>query len=183
MKKIIALLSVVVLVFAFSGLTVGAEPSPQTDDIISEYEVIDTDGNKVDAEIEKTKDKDKDFKPDGDDVIIGYYELKNIDKNAKYPVTVKVKVAGIKKNTGVYILVKDSAGNIKKIVGTVSSDGLIDFSLDQYYQYFCIVTDKKTATSLGVSDKTGDLSTAVAGMTLCLSLAFVAVAYKKVSSK
>ena len=174
MKKIISLIIAFVFIFSCATLTVGAvNPSPEVDDVISNIGATDVNNNKVSVNFIRRDELIEDLKPvDADDKIVAQYDV-TIEGTPKYPITVTVDVAGVKKNTKIYILAKDEDGSVQLIDATVIADGKVKFVLDKYYSVISFVTDKETATHIGESDKTGDNTTAT------VSLAAVALILTK----
>ncbi len=173
MKKIICIC--LCLIFALSCITlpVSAAASPEVDDVISDVDGTDSDGKKIRIIIKRTDKEDKDLKPDSkDEKVIGIYTL-DIEGKPKYPITIKMKVDGVKKTSKVYIKAKNSDGNVKRFEATVLANGKIKFTIDKYYEIFSIITDKKTSTQIGTSDKTGDIATPIIATIMLTSLAIV----------
>ena len=104
MKKIISILAVFILVLGCAVMPVSAEISPEIDDVISQIEGTDANGEKVDIDFIRLDEIDEDLKPSSkEDKIIAQYEVK-IEGNPEYPITVTLKVDGVKKGSKVYIL-------------------------------------------------------------------------------
>ena len=185
MKKIICLLAAVVLVISCVAMNVAAvpEPSPETDGVISGFTAIDKNGDGVSINISRTKQPNTNLNPTGnDEVSLGQYDIEIIG-NPKYPVTIRTKVAGVKKGSStVRVMAQGTDGNVVNIDATITEDGEISFVLEKEYSKLSIITDKATATKTGVSDKTGDNLTDVFAVVLVLSAVCAVVAYNKVKA-
>ena len=182
MKKIISLLVALILVVGCSAFAVSAAPSPEVDDIVSIVEAKDKDGNKVEIVLTKSDKVDDDLKPtETDEAVMGQYDVE-IKGTPEYPVTVKAKVAGVKTTSEVYVLVKNADGTVDKIIATVTGEGEIEFKLDSACKILSVVADKKTATDVGTSDKTGDATSSVAMTVLLFSVVGMAVSVKKIKA-
>ena len=184
MKKILSVFVALILVVCGFAFSVSAAPSPEVDGVISIIDILDNKGNKASielVEIEKNK-IDTTIKPTGkDETTIGQYEVK-VTGTPEYPVKVTAEIKVVKSTSTVYILAKKADGTIEKIAATVKADGKVEFALKEGYSVLSVVVDKKTATSIGVSDKTGDNSTlAVMGL-LCAAVSLAVVSAKKVKA-
>ena len=182
MKKIISLLLAVVLVVGCSALVVSAAPSPEVDDIVTIIEAKDKDGKTVEIILTKSEKTDDALKPTEDDeASMGQYDVE-IKGTPEYPVTVKAKVEGVKTTSEVYILTKKADGTVDKIIATVIGEGQIEFKLDSDCTILSVIADKKTATDVGTSDKTGDMTTPVVMVILMASVVGMAVSVKKIKA-
>ena len=182
MKKIISLLLAIVLVVGCSALVVSAAPSPEVDDIVKIIEAKDKDGKTVEIILTKSEKTDDALKPtDNDEASMGQYDVE-IKGTPEYPVTVKAKVDGVKTTSEVYILTKKADGTIDKIIATVIGEGQIEFKLDSACTILSVIADKKTATDVGTSDKTGDMTTPVVMVVLLASVVGMAVSVKKIKA-
>ena len=187
MKKVLAILLMVVLVAAM-GITAYAAPSAEAQGVVSGATAVDKDGNTVDFVLEKIDGKvDKDFqktltdlKTEKDDdslKVVGQYKV-IVNDDAKYPLSVSLKVLGISKNSSVHILAKKGK---EVIVITPDVDGnKLSFELDKNFNKIAIVTDGKTADKVekenGVlSPQTGDATVfvAIAAFISLLGIAFL----------
>lgn len=184
MKKIISVLVALILVVCGFAFTANAEPSPEVEGVISIIDIIDSKGNKPSIEfIEIESGKlDKDLKPDSkDEATLAQYEVKTTG-TPEYPVTVTLGIKGVKSTSTVYILVKKADGTIAKVPAVVKENGKVEFTLEEGLEKLSIIVDKKTATSIGVSDKTGDSSTVAVMGILCVAIAAAVVSAKKVKA-
>ncbi len=180
MKKIFAVLVALILVIGCSAIAVSAAPSPEVKDLIKVIDATDADGNPVTVKLVKLEETIKELKPTSkDEATIGQYEIE-IEGTPKYPVTVNAEIAGIKTSSSVYALVKKADGSVEKVAVSVAENGKIKFELKAGYNYISFITDKKTATDIGVSDKTGDNTSTAVMAVLCLAIATAAVSVKKI---
>lgn len=184
MKKIISVLTAMVLTVCFLSLGVSAAPSPEVDDVIESYTVVDGNSAVVrTGKIIRNNDADPIVKQKRDGYVgIGSYELVDFPSDTSLPLEVTLKIAGIKSTSDVLVQVKGDDGKVKTIDVKVLGDGQIQFSLDKIYQYFGLFTDKTTATRLGVSDKTGDFATPAILVLFGLALIGTAVSFKKIAA-
>ena len=184
MKKIISVLVALIIVLCGFAFSVNAAPSPEVDGVITIIDILDNEGNKAGielVEIEKNK-IDTTIKPTSkNETTITQYEVKIVG-SPKYPVNILAEIKGVKSTSTVYILAKRADGTIEKIPATVKGDGKVELSLKEDYKILSVVVDKKTATSIGVSDKTGDNSTVVIMGVLCTAVALAVVSAKKVKA-
>ena len=179
MKKIISVGLVLLMAISFMALPVSATESPEVDDVISNVVVVDKNNNKADVNLNRTDVKDDDLKPQGnDEKVIGYYNV-SYKGTPKFPLTFTLKVAGIKKTSRVYVLAKDNDGNVKRIEAVVLGNEKIKFTFDKAYEVLSVITDKKTSTQVGTSDKTGDFATPIIAICMLASLAVVYTAKKQ----
>ena len=196
MKKTLAILLTLVLVFAMGTMAVSAatSASPEVNGIISGTEIKDADSKDVSVEFVKIDGKVatefqnelKDLKKESGDnniKVVAQYEVKT-EGTPKYPLTVTLDVLGVSASSKVYVMVKEG-DNVKTIETTVVN-GKITFTVENAIQKIAIVTDKATATNVEkennvLSPQTGDASVMVAVMGV---LAFVAAGFvfKKVKA-
>ena len=196
MKKTLAILLTLVLVFAMGTMAVSAatSASPEVNGIISGTEIKDADSKDVSVEFVKIDGKVatefqnelKDLKKESGDnniKVVAQYEVKT-EGTPKYPLTVTLDVLGVSASSKVYVMVKE--GNNVKTIETTVVNGKITFTVENAIQKIAIVTDKATATNVEkennvLSPQTGDASVMVAVMGV---LAFVAAGFvfKKVKA-
>lgn len=183
MKKIISLLMVLVIFMSCAGLSVSAvKISPEIDDVITDVEVEDSNGQKVSIALIRLEKITDELKPQSkDEKVIAQYTLK-VKGQPKYPITFTAKVAGIKKNSKIYLLAKDEEG-IQYIEATVIEDGKIKFTLDKYYSLLSLIGKVKSSTQIGTSDKTGDYMLSFVMVALIVSASVVLVSKKRVFEK
>lgn len=181
MKKSISL--VLSLIFVLSCIVLPASaftPSPEKGDFITVIEATQPDSSKITMRLQKADKVDEDFKPTSSDEKIISQASIELPGEVTYPLQVKVKMDGIKTTSKIYALVKEAGEAIKKIEVTVLEDGVISFTLDKKYASIAFVADTKTATQMGVSDKTGDVATSAIALVLMASAAVVFLAKKKI---
>ena len=195
MKKILAVLLTLVLVFAMGTMAVcAATASPEVNGIISGTEIKDADGADVSIKFEKIDGKVttefqkelKDLKKESEDSnikVVAQYEVKT-EGTPKYPVTVTLDVLGVSTSSKVYVMVKEGS-NVKTIETTVVN-GKITFTIDNAIQKIAIVTDKATATNVEkennvLSPQTGDASLLVVVMGV-LAIVAAGFVFKKVKA-
>ncbi|MBQ6848232.1 MAG: hypothetical protein IJO62_04920 [Clostridia bacterium] len=178
MKKIISLALTLIVILSCTVLSISAATSsPEIKDIISSVEVVDANGAKVEVKLEKTDVADPDFKPESTDEKIMTQVKVGMGSTQKYPLSLTVKIDGVKTTSKVYVLAKDEAGAVKKLDTKVLSNGVISFTFDKYYAYVAFVADLKTATQVGTSDKTGDFT--VPAIACAMLTSAVAIVYSK----
>ena len=195
MKKILAVLLTLVLVFAMGTMAVcAATASPEVNGIISGTEIKDADGADVSIKFEKIDGKVttefqkelKDLKKESEDSnikVVAQYEVKT-EGTPKYPVTVTLDVLGVSASSKVYVMVQEGS-NVKTIETTVVN-GKITFTIDNAIQKIAIVTDKATATNVEkennvLSPQTGDASLLVVVMGV-LAVVAAGFVFKKVKA-
>ena len=209
MKKILAVLLTLVLVFAMGTMAVcAATASPEVNGIISGTEIKDADGadasikfEKIDGKVTTEFQKElKDLKKESEDSnikVVAQYEVKT-EGTPKYPVTVTLDVLGVSASSKVYVMVQEGS-NVKTIETTVVN-GKITFTIDSVistYTKLCftrenaiqkiaIVTDKATATNVEkennvLSPQTGDASLLVVVMGV-LAVVAAGFVFKKVKA-
>ena len=195
MKKILAVLLTLVLVFAMGTMAVcAATASPEVNGIISGTEIKDADGADVSIKFEKIDGKVttefqkelKDLKKESQDSnikVVAQYEVKT-EGTPKYPVTVTLDVLGVSTSSKVYVMVQEGS-NVKTIETTVVN-GKITFTIDNAIQKIAIVTDKATATNVEkennvLSPQTGDASLLVVVMGV-LAIVAAGFVFKKVKA-
>ncbi len=182
MKKIFSILVAVILVASCFALTVGAAPSPEVEDVVVIVGAKDNEGKDTEIEIVEKEQIGDSVKPDSaEEVVIGQYEI-NVDKDTKYPLFVDAQIAGVKTDSDVYIIAEKQDGTIEKIAVQVVANGKIKFELKEAYKSIAFIADKKTATNIGTSDKTGDNASAVVMVALGLAVAAAVVSAKKVTA-
>lgn len=182
MKKSISLVLSLIFVLSCIVLPVSAfTPSPEKGDFITVIEATQPDdSSKITIRLRKADKVDEDFKPSSSDEKIISQASIELPDGITYPLQVKVKMDGIKTTSKIYALVKEAGEAIKKIEVTVLEDGVISFTLDKNYASIAFVADTKTATQMGVSDKTGDVATPAIALVLMASVAVVFLAKKKI---
>lgn len=180
MKKIISLLVVFVILMSCVGLSVSAvKISPEIDDVITDVEVEDSTGGKVSIELLRLEEISDELKPQSkDEKVIAQYSLK-VKGEPKYPITLTAKVAGIKKDSKVYLLAKDEEG-VQYIEAIVLEDGKIKFTLDKYYSLLSLIGEVKSSTQIGTSDKTGDYMMSFVMVALIASASVILVSKKRI---
>lgn len=195
MKKILAVLLTLVLVFAMGTMAVcAATASPEVNGIISGTEIKDADGADASIKFEKIDGKVttefqnelKDLKKESEDSnikVVAQYEVKT-EGTPKYPVTVTLDVLGVSASSKVYVMVQEGS-NVKTIETTVVN-GKITFTIDNAIQKIAIVTDKATATNVEkennvLSPQTGDASLLVVVMGV-LAIVAAGFVFKKVKA-
>lgn len=195
MKKILAVLLTLVLVFAMGTMAVcAATASPEVNGIISGTEIKDADGadasikfEKIDGKVTTEFQKElKDLKKESEDSnikVVAQYEVKT-EGTPKYPVTVTLDVLGVSTSSKVYVMVQEGS-NVKTIETTVVN-GKITFTIDNAIQKIAIVTDKATATNVEkennvLSPQTGDASLLVVVMGV-LAVVAAGFVFKKVKA-
>lgn len=195
MKKILAVLLTLVLVFAMGTMAVcAATASPEVNGIISGTEIKDADGadasikfEKIDGKVTTEFQKElKDLKKESEDSnikVVAQYEVKT-EGTPKYPVTVTLDVLGVSASSKVYVMVQEGS-NVKTIETTVVN-GKITFTIDNAIQKIAIVTDKATATNVEkennvLSPQTGDASLLVVVMGV-LAIVAAGFVFKKVKA-
>lgn len=195
MKKILAVLLTLVLVFAMGTMAVcAATASPEVNGIISGTEIKDADGadasikfEKIDGKVTTEFQKElKDLKKESEDSnikVVAQYEVKT-EGAPKYPVTVTLDVLGVSASSKVYVMVQEGS-NVKTIETTVVN-GKITFTIDNAIQKIAIVTDKATATNVEkennvLSPQTGDASLLVVVMGV-LAIVAAGFVFKKVKA-
>lgn len=179
MKKIISLLVALVLIVGCTGVTTFAA-SPEKDSLVTVYEALDNNNNKVDFGLIETDLDDEDLQPSSkDEAVIGIFKVK-VSGDVEYPVTVTIAADGVKTSSKAYILAKDADGNVKKIEVEILKDGVIKFVLDKEYTFLSVIVDKKSSTNRGESDKTGDGVTPIVMTIAFISVVGMAVSLKKV---
>lgn len=195
MKKILAVLLTLVLVFAMGTMAVcAATASPEVNGIISGTEIKDADGADASIKFEKIDGKVttefqnelKDLKKESEDSnikVVAQYEVKT-EGTPKYPVTVTLDVLGVSASSKVYVMVQEGS-NVKTIETTVVN-GKITFTIDNAIQKIAIVTDKATATNVEkennvLSPQTGDASLLVVVMGV-LAVVAAGFVFKKVKA-
>lgn len=195
MKKILAVLLTLVLVFAMGTMAVcAATASPEVNGIISGTEIKDADGadasikfEKIDGKVTTEFQKElKDLKKESEDSnikVVAQYEVKT-EGTPKYPVTVTLDVLGVSASSKVYVMVQEGS-NVKTIETTVVN-GKITFTIDNAIQKIAIVTDKATATNVEkennvLSPQTGDASLLVVVMGV-LAVVAAGFVFKKVKA-
>jgi len=195
MKKLLAVLLAMVLVFAMGTMAVSAaSASPEVNGIISGTEIKDADSKEVEIDFEKIDGKvTKDFqeglkdlkKESGEDnlKVVAQYDVKT-EGTPKYPVTVTLDVLGVSSSSKVYVMVQEG-DNVKAIETTVV-DGKITFTIEKAISRIAIVADKTTATNVEkannvLSPQTGDnfVMVAVMGVMALVAAGFV---FKKVNA-
>lgn len=182
MKKIISVLVAFILVVCGFAFTVNAEPSPEVDGVISILDIIDNKGNRARIRLIEidTNKMDDDLKPESkEEATLAQYDVE-IEGTPEYPVTITAEIKGVKTTSTVYVLAKKADGTVEKIAAAVKAEGKVEFVLKGDYARLSVIVDKKTATSIGVSDKTGDNSTAVVMNILGLAALLAVVSAKKV---
>lgn len=181
MKKIISLLAAIVFVIGCMALPVSALVSPEVDDVITDVTVEDANGDEVEVELIRLKEVIDELKPESkDEAVISQYTLE-VKGDPEYPITFTVKIAGIKTTSKVYLLAKDEDGSIQYIEAKVLANGKIQFTLDKYYSLLSVISDKKTSTQIGTSDKTGDVVTPIVLAVMFASASVAAVSKKKIN--
>ena len=196
MKKKLALLLTLVLVFAIGTMAVSAatSASPEVNGIISGTEIKDADSKDVSVEFVKIDGKVttefqnelKDLKKESGDnnvKVVAQYEVK-VEGTPKYPLTVTLDVLGVSTASKVYVMVKEGA-NVKTIETTVVN-GKITFTIENAIQKIAIVTDKATAANVEkendvLSPQTGDASLLVVVMGV-LAVVAAGFVFKKVKA-
>ena len=195
MKKILAVLLTLVLVFAIGTMAVSAATaSPEVNGIISGTEIKDADSKDVAVDFEKIDGKVttefqnelKDLKKESGDnniKVVAQYEVK-AEGTPKYPLTVTLDVLGVSASSKVYVMVQEGS-NVKTIETTVVN-GKITFTIDNAIQKIAIVTDKATATNVEkennvLSPQTGDASLLVVVMGV-LAIVAAGFVFKKVKA-
>lgn len=195
MKKILAVLLTLVLVFAIGTMAVSAATaSPEVNGIISGTEIKDADSKDVAVDFEKIDGKVttefqnelKDLKKESGDnnvKVVAQYEVK-VEGTPKYPLTVTLDVLGVSASSKVYVMVQEGS-NVKTIETTVVN-GKITFTIDNAIQKIAIVTDKATATNVEkennvLSPQTGDASLLVVVMGV-LAVVAAGFVFKKVKA-
>ena len=196
MKKTLAILLTLVLVFVMGTMAVSAATtaSPEVNGIISGTEIKDSDNKDVVVSFEKidgkvTKEFQEELKDlkkesgDNDVKVVAQYEVK-IEGTPKYPLSVTLDVLGVSTSSKVYVMVKEGE-NVKTIETTVVN-GKITFTIENAIQKIAIVTDKATATNVEkennvLSPQTGDASllVVVMGVLAAVAAGFV---FKKVKA-
>lgn len=181
MKKIISLFAVAILIAGCICLPVSAAvASPEVDGVISKVTVTDQNAQTVSVKLNKPAKPITTLKPASkDDALISQYQLV-VNGNPQYPLTFTVDIAGVNSTSKVYILAEEEDGTVQYIEATVIADGKLQFKLDKKYKFIAVLGDKKTATRIGVSEKTSDVTTGVVAFALVVSMAAVAVSIKKV---
>lgn len=181
MKKILSLGLGLILILSCVVLPVSAAtPSPEVKDVISSVEAEQSDGSKVEIKLEKADKIDEDLKPESSEEKVVTQTNVTVSSTAKYPLTLKVKIAGVKTTSKMYVLAKDDAGAVKKLEVKIISDGVISLTLDKYYAALAFVADIETATNIGTSDKTGNVTIPAVAMVMVASAAAIVFAKKKV---
>ncbi len=182
MKKIIALLAVVALVVCCFAMTVNAaNESPETSGPVKVVSARYPSGTNANLKlVKKPSSTSSDFKPQGNDVIIGQYTVENGSAAKDEPVTITANIAGVKTSSEVTVLAKKADGTIDTIKATVTADGVVEVVLNDVYAELAFVVDKQTASAIGVSDKTGDVTTPIVMVVLLFSVLGMTVSYRKV---
>lgn len=196
MKKTLAILLTLVLVFAMGTMAVSAatSASPEVNGIISGTEIKDADSKDVSVEFVKIDGKVatefqnelKDLKKESGDnniKVVAQYEVKT-EGTPKYPLTVTLDVLGVSASSKVYVMVKE--GNNVKTIETTVVNGKITFTVENAIQKIAIVTDKATATNVEkennvLSPQTGDASVMVAVMGV-MAIVAAGFVFKKVKA-
>ena len=182
MKKIISVLVALILVIGCTALTATAAPSPAVEDVVTIIGVKDNTGNKAGLNLVKLDDMVEELKPSStQEAVIGQYGVK-VEGTPKYPLTVEAEIVGVKTTSTVYVLAQKSDGTVKKIEATVTKTGKIEFEIEEEFVNLSVVTDKQTATNIGVSDKTGDSVNTVVMSVLFLAVAVAVISAKKVNA-
>ena len=181
MKKIVSLLVAVLLIAGCACISAVAA-SPEKNDVVESISAVDNNGSNVSVTLVKSEKVDKKLQPTAnDEVMVSQYDFE-IEGNPEYPLTITMKVAGVKKNSKVYLLASDEDGNVEKIEVKITDDGLVEFTIDKNYANLAIITDKQTAKAIGVSDKTGDSVTPAVMTVLLIAVCALAVSVKKVKA-
>lgn len=159
MKRYFSLLACIVFIIGCISIPASAAlVSPEVDDVISDVVVKDQNEDAVDLWFVRQDKTPDNLKPSSsDERVIASYDVEKRGE-IEYPVTVTMKIAGIKKSSKLYVLAVDANGKVKKINVVLLGNGKVSFMLDKDYEAISFITDKKS-TSIGTSDKTGDFAT------------------------
>lgn len=180
MKKIISLGLGLLLALSLITLPVSAATaSPEIDDVVSDVEAEDAAGYDVNIKLDRLDKTEEGVKPENDDEkIIASYSVE-IEGNPQYPVRIKMKVAGIKLGSKVFVVTKDKEGKLTRTAAKVIADGMIEFSIDKTITSLTLIADKKSASDVGTSDKTGNYAFVFPVLALCVAGASVLVLKKR----
>ncbi len=182
MKKIISLLVALILVIGCSFLSVSAAPSPEVEGVVIIIGINDKDGNKASIElIELEKEQMKEeLKPESkEETNLVQYDVK-VEGAPKYPAVVSAEIKGLKTTSTAYVLVQKKDGTIQKVDVKIVADGKVEFIIEEDYEKLSVIVDKQTATSIGVSDKTGDNTMFTVLGVLSVALLAAVVSIKKI---
>lgn len=160
-KKIIALVMVMTMVFAISGVAL-AVPSP------GGSTVVDTSSNVTSISISTVSDSARAdlqaaaveaFGATGTETLLVVDLTVNRAPGATGPVTVSLNVGGVKLGDTIYVVHQKADGSIEIVRATVTADGVVQFTLSSFSPISII---KVAAGAPGPKmPKTGDNTTAV----------------------
>lgn len=186
MKKILAILLTVVLVVSAFTTTTFATISPEkSEGIITDATGTDADGNdwelkvidinKSTTEYEKIIGNDEKITDHKEIILIG-------NGNPKFPMDITFTANGIKPTTEGYILFKEANGNIIKIEATMG-DGIIKATFPALGEFVLVLKEKTSSTEPPKSDQTSDNFTPIAFTLLLAGIAVSLVSIKKIRSE
>lgn len=192
MKKLLAF--VLVAVLAFSAVTANAAPSPEKlEGVISSATASDSKGTAVKVVLtDATSDRSvynsalQELKTaNGSDLKIVDHKVITLDGagSPTYPLTVELKVPGLKATSKGYVLFKNSQGTVEKLTATVA-EGKVTVTVNELGE-LVFVTDSQTvsdinSTATNKSPQTSDTATPVAVLLLAASAAAAIVSVKKI---
>lgn len=192
MKKLLAF--VLVAVLAFSAVTANAAPSPEKlEGVISSATASDSKGTAVKVVLtDATSDRSvynsalQELKTaNGSDLKIVDHKVIALDGagSPTYPLTVELKVPGLKATSKGYVLFKNSQGTVEKLTATVA-EGKVTVTVNELGE-LVFVTDSQTVTDINStatnkSPQTSDTATPVAVLLLAASAAAAIVSVKKI---
>ena len=196
MKKVLAFLLTAIL--AVTAITaVAATPSPEKlSGVIVSVSAKDTAGKSFNVLVKNTSTDQKVYtdafealkKESGADLKIVDNKAIVLEGAASIdsPLTVEFTVPGVKATSKVYILFKNSAGEIVKLAAT-AGDGKVTATFTELGE-FVLVTDAETVTEITAaagkgettSDKTADNATPIVFAILAVSAVAALVSVKKI---
>ena len=182
MKKTLAIILTVMLVFTAFVTTVSAAQSPeQITGIVTDATGIDANGKSARIAIRPASGNySDDFdKVAGNDEVVDYKELVlEGEDDPVFPIEVELVANGIKATDKGYILFKDKDGKIVKLTA-VMLDGKIKVTFPSLGE-FAVVLQKDTAKEPPKSPQTSDNLTPVLFALLIASAAVTLISVKKV---
>ncbi|MGN0492645.1 MAG: hypothetical protein ACI4F7_03270 [Acutalibacteraceae bacterium] len=192
MKKILAF--VLVAVLAFSAVTANAAPSPEKlEGVISSATASDSKGTAVKVVLsDATSDRSayntalEELKAaNGSDLKVVDHKVIALDGTGSptYPLTVELKIPGVKASSKGFVLFKNSQGTVEKLTATMG-DGKVTVTFNELGE-FVFVTDSQTVTDINSagankSPQTSDTATPIAVLLLAASAAVAIVSVKKI---
>ena len=185
MKKILAVLLVVVLAVSAFSTTVFADLSPEKGEgIITDATGTDANGDGWRLEVVDSNNSITPFEKliGNNENISDHKEIRLIGNgNPKFPMNITFDANGIKPTSEGYILFKGSDGKIVKIEATMGN-GTIKATFPELGEFVLVLKEKSGSTEPPKSDPTSDNFTTAAFLLLLAGIEVSLVSIKKIKS-